>query len=73
MGRILSAYEVAELMGVTERWVWQSLAAGALPGRKIGSRWFVSEAVLEQFLSGANDETRRHRERPKPTLTTLQP
>lgn len=62
MTEVLSAGGVAALMGVSKRWVWESLAAGELPGRKVGSRWFIPRDVLEAFLSisDAPPKERRH-------------
>jgi len=54
MVEVLSPYEVADLMGVSVRWVWRLLGDGELPGRRIGSRWFISESALERYLSGTD-------------------
>ena len=41
---------IAQLIGRTERQTFHMLTSGALPGRKVGSRWVVSRSELEQFF-----------------------
>ena len=74
MTEVLSAHGVADLMGVSVRWVWDSLAAGELPGRKVGSRWFIPRDALETFLSSSDappKERRSHRKGPGHGLKAL--
>jgi excisionase family DNA binding protein len=47
MESMMTAREVAELLGVHENWVYDQAASGALPSYKIGgTRRFVREEVL---------------------------
>jgi excisionase family DNA binding protein len=49
---ILTPAAVAQALGVTEADVLQSLEAGDLKGRKIGSAWRIPRAALDAFLKG---------------------
>lgn len=41
---------IACLIARTERQTFHMLTSGALPGRKVGSRWVVSRSELEWFF-----------------------
>lgn len=47
---LLSPADAAKVLGVTEADVLQSLEAGDLKGKKIGSAWRITKAALDQFL-----------------------
>jgi excisionase family DNA binding protein len=47
---LLSPADVAKVLGVTETDVLQSLEAGDLKGKKIGSAWRITKVALDQFL-----------------------
>jgi excisionase family DNA binding protein len=47
---LLSPADAAKTLGVTEADVLQSLEAGDLKGKKIGSTWRITKAALDQFL-----------------------
>lgn len=47
---LLSTAEVAQELGVSEADLLQTLEAGELKGKKIGSTWRISRAALDQFL-----------------------
>jgi excisionase family DNA binding protein len=48
---LLSPAEVAELLGVSEVDVVQTLESGELKGKKIGSTWRISRAAVDEFLN----------------------
>lgn len=48
---LLSPAEVAKVLGVSEADVMQTIEAGELKGKKIGSSWRISRAALDQFLA----------------------
>lgn len=48
---LLSPADAARELGVTEADVMQSLEAGDLKGKKIGSAWRISRAALDQFIN----------------------
>ncbi|HEX8833904.1 MAG TPA: SPFH and helix-turn-helix domain-containing protein [Abditibacteriaceae bacterium] len=48
---LLSPAEAAQELGVSEGDVLQTLEAGELKGKKIGSTWRISRAALDQFLN----------------------
>ncbi len=48
---LLSPEQAAQELGVTEADVLQTLEAGELKGKKIGSTWRISRAALDQFLA----------------------
>jgi len=47
---LLSPADAAKMLGVSEADVMQSLAAGDLKGKKIGSTWRITRAALDEFL-----------------------
>ena len=47
---LLSPADAAKALGVSEADVLQSLEAGDLKGKKIGSTWRITKAALDQFL-----------------------
>ncbi len=47
---LLAAEDVAELVGVKETTVWRWCREGTLPCLKVGRRWRIWRAVLEDFL-----------------------
>ncbi len=48
---LLSPAEAAQVLGVTEADVLQSLDAGELKGKKIGSSWRITRAAIDAFLN----------------------
>ncbi len=48
---LLSPSQAAEELGVTEADVLQTLEAGELKGKKIGSTWRISRAALDEFMN----------------------
>ncbi len=49
--QLLSPAEAAQVLGVSESDVLQTLEAGDLKGKKIGSTWRISRAALDAYLS----------------------
>src|SRR5829696_2005619 len=47
---LLSAEDVAELMGVDESMVWRWCRVGTLPCLKVGKHWRVRRGAFEDFL-----------------------
>ncbi len=47
---LLSPAEAAQALGVTEADVLQTLEAGELKGKKIGSTWRITRTALDEFL-----------------------
>ena len=47
---LLSTAEAAQALGVTEADVLQTLEAGDLKGKKIGSTWRIPRAAIDEFL-----------------------
>ena len=48
---LLSPAAAAQELGVSEADVLQTLEAGDLKGKKIGSTWRISRAALDEFLN----------------------
>ena len=48
--QLLSPAEAAQFLGVSEADVLQTLEAGELKGKKIGSAWRISRGALDEFL-----------------------
>ena len=60
MESMMTAREVAELLGVHENWVYDQAASGALPSYKIGgTRRFVREEVLSWIAEHREPGRRR--------------
>lgn len=49
---MLTPADAANILNVTEADVLQSLEAGELKGRKIGSTWRITRAAMDEFLKG---------------------
>ena len=60
---LLSAEDVAELIGVKETTVWRWCREGRLPCLKVGKHWRIRQEVLEDFL--------RESERPRTLVGQL--
>ena len=45
--RIVTPKEAAEFLGVSEPTMSRLLISGAVPGTKIGKRWFIPKAYLD--------------------------
>jgi excisionase family DNA binding protein len=54
---LLSAEDVAELMGVKETTVWRWCREGHLPCLKVGKHWRVRREALEDFLKRSERST----------------
>lgn len=52
----LTSGEVAEKLGLNEGTVRRWLAAGKMPGRKVGGMWLVSPRRLRDWLDGRDSE-----------------
>lgn len=65
MDEYLTPAQVADLLpGVTVGWVRDQLAAGTLRGSKVGARWFIPAAAVDEMMAAAsNAPTRRRRRR----------
>ena len=46
-------HEVARVLGVTERTIWQYIKDHRIPAQLIGQKWYISERNLHAFLNGA--------------------
>ena len=59
-GRLLTAAEVAERLGYTERYVWKLGREGVLPRVKLPGRKYVrfAEGDVERFVDGARERVR---------------
>lgn len=44
-------------------WFRQQLRNGALRGSKVGGRWLVSEAAIDEMVEAGSNTTRRRRKR----------
>lgn len=50
--KIYTKKEVADILGVSERTVWNYIKAGRLKAVKIGGKWKVSDENLKKFVNG---------------------
>lgn len=49
-GKILTASDVAEILGMTKETVYHLLEKGEIPGRKIGGQWRIAEDELWDYI-----------------------
>jgi excisionase family DNA binding protein len=57
---ILSAKDVAEVLGLNSKTVYEYLQSGEIPAYHIGSKWvIVRDEIVEYISSTANTPTRR--------------
>lgn len=49
---ILSIADASQLLSLSEAEVERLLAAGEIPGRRVGPHWFISRQRLLQFIAG---------------------
>lgn len=48
--------EVANILGVTHRTVWNYVKAGKIPAKMVGGKWKVSEANLTAYVNGVDNQ-----------------
>ena len=72
--RLLTAAEVAERLGFTERYVWRLGREGVLPRIKLPGRKYVrfAEEDVERFIAGARERPASVRSR-RPALVPAAP
>jgi excisionase family DNA binding protein len=54
--RVVTAEEVASVLGVEERLVISSIRDGQFPGNQIGNHWLVDEGAVVRWLRGSYRE-----------------
>lgn len=54
---VLSVVETARRLGLSVNTTYVYLAAGTIPGRKVGRRWIVPRARLETWLASEPEES----------------
>lgn len=55
--KVYTLDEVAEILQVTKRTLYNYLKTGKLHAIKVGKYWRVTEGALQAFLSTGTDET----------------
>lgn len=56
---ILSAKDVAEVLGLNNKTVYEYLQSGTLPGYHIGTKWVIIRDEVVDFISRASNITDR--------------
>lgn len=51
--RLYDRYEVAEILNVTPRTIWNYIKDERIPAQLIGQKWYISEQNLCAFIHGA--------------------
>ena len=71
IGRLLTAAEVAERLGYTERYVWKLGREGVLPRIKLPGRKYVrfAENDVERFVASCREQVRA----PRPVPARFEP
>ena len=54
----MNATQGAHYIGVSKPVVLRELAAGRLPGRRLGRRWILDRRALDKWLAGEQDGPR---------------
>lgn len=65
----LTVEQAAKRMRRTPSWVAQLLTAGRITGTKVGTRWQVDAASLEEFIANGRRARGRHTPPEAPPLT----
>jgi len=52
---ILSAKDIAEVLGLNNKTVYEYLQAGTLPGYHIGTKWVIIRDEVVEFISRASN------------------
>ena len=50
--KLYTKKEVAEILGVTERTVWNYIKAGKIKATIIGGKWKITEENLKKYVEG---------------------
>lgn len=53
---VYTTQEVADILSVTQRTIYNYIASGQLKAAKIGKYWRVTEEQLQNFLDSGTDE-----------------
>jgi excisionase family DNA binding protein len=75
MESMMTARQVAELLGVHENWVYDQAASGVLPSYKIGGTRRFDPTEVRRFIAEHRQPTRQQparrepRKRPRPKAT----
>ena len=61
LGRFLTLADAAEVLNISLRQAYSLVRSGELPAIKVGGhgQWRVESAVLEAYINGLYEETRR--------------
>lgn len=57
MPKLYTAQEVAEMLHLSVDHTRKEMRAGRLPAVKIGHKWYLSEARLNELIGVSEDET----------------
>jgi excisionase family DNA binding protein len=70
MESMMTARQVAELLGVHENWVYDQAAAGVLPSYKLGGTRRFDPEELRRWIAHHRQAERDQRERRRPRTPT---
>ena len=59
LGRFLTLADTAEVLSLTTTQAYALVRSGELPAIKVGAQWRVERSVLEAYIEGKYEETRR--------------
>ena len=61
LGRFLTIADTAEVLNISANQAYQLVRSGELPAIKVGAagRWRVERSILEAYIEGKYEETRR--------------
>ncbi|BDZ44054.1 hypothetical protein GCM10025865_33530 (plasmid) [Paraoerskovia sediminicola] len=57
---LLTAPEVAQLLGLTKQGIYNWLRDGVIPGYKIGATWFIVRDELKATLQAGANSPKKH-------------
>lgn len=57
MNQLYTTKEVADILKVTQRTIYNYIDSGQLRAQKIGKAWRISSESLKEFINAGTDET----------------
>lgn len=55
--RLYDLSEVAKILGVTHRTVWNYVKSGKIPAKMVGGKWKINELNLTAYINGTDNQT----------------
>jgi len=66
--KLLTIKQVQELLGVSERTVFNFMERGEITGFKIGRQWRFEQAVIDAYIARQREKGGRDRQKTEPAV-----